>query len=550
MIKKDFEIIILILLLISNSIFAGVNPKNGNFYISYTDIDLENNKSAFPEIVRTYNSSASGVGYFGYGWSSNIETKLYAYPDGTLLIKERGLGASSYYKSDLALDFMLDDMIDQLIELAISEGNLENSPDLILQHRDKLTNNLEYRLGQWDTYVKKGLLDYVKDFPVGMQWLSHQYGNSILSRTEQGYKREQSKQTEEFNLNGLMIRYEKSSGASSVIEYVDNKISKIINTDGSILLFNTNEKGFVTEITFNDKKAFYKYKETDLAETSDIIGNVFTHTYDLKHNMISIGYVDGSKRIMTYYGRNSRIKSETDREGNKTEYDYVVFYKDDGTIDPDHFATTISHQDYDGKQTTTYEYVMDVKDNGERYTKMYKITTNGVSFETHYDELCDKPILKKRGEAQTIFKYNNRCLLTQKLNASDSVYLKYHPDFDKLIYVKNNAGITSFKYNKNQLLTEIIKNKIDRINLKYNEKGEIVSIILNGKIFNFTYNTQGRWNTVEIPKTGSIKILYDENNEFISNNYSKKEHKIFSRAMQAFSALIDFVKPAGVDYNM
>ena len=60
-------------LLLSLSIFAGVNLKNGNFYVTYCDINVPGGGHDL-KINRTYNSRSIEKGYFGLGWGSNIET--------------------------------------------------------------------------------------------------------------------------------------------------------------------------------------------------------------------------------------------------------------------------------------------------------------------------------------------------------------------------------------------------------------------------------------------------------------------------------------------
>ncbi len=52
---------------------AGINVNNGNFYVSYTDIYVPTAGLAL-DITRTYNSRSNYIqGYFGVGWSSEIE---------------------------------------------------------------------------------------------------------------------------------------------------------------------------------------------------------------------------------------------------------------------------------------------------------------------------------------------------------------------------------------------------------------------------------------------------------------------------------------------
>ena len=47
--------------------FGGVNLKNGNFYITYTDIVVPGGDHDLA-ITRTYNSKSNDNGWFGFGW--------------------------------------------------------------------------------------------------------------------------------------------------------------------------------------------------------------------------------------------------------------------------------------------------------------------------------------------------------------------------------------------------------------------------------------------------------------------------------------------------
>jgi hypothetical protein len=60
-------IVVGIMLIASSMAYAGVNPQNGDFYISYTDASLSGQGHEV-ELVRTYNSKSTHVGWFGYGW--------------------------------------------------------------------------------------------------------------------------------------------------------------------------------------------------------------------------------------------------------------------------------------------------------------------------------------------------------------------------------------------------------------------------------------------------------------------------------------------------
>src|SRR5688572_20717390 len=83
--------------------FSGVNLKNGNFYISYTDIVVPGGGNKL-EITRTYNSKATAVGWFGFGWGSEYETYLEVAADGAVIVHENGSGAETRFLPNTPID--------------------------------------------------------------------------------------------------------------------------------------------------------------------------------------------------------------------------------------------------------------------------------------------------------------------------------------------------------------------------------------------------------------------------------------------------------------
>ena len=87
---------IIILALFSSLAFSGVNLKNGNFYISYTDIVVPGTGKTL-DMTRTYNSKSTEKGWFGFGWGNVYETKLVKSPDGCVVVHEHGAGGSTRF---------------------------------------------------------------------------------------------------------------------------------------------------------------------------------------------------------------------------------------------------------------------------------------------------------------------------------------------------------------------------------------------------------------------------------------------------------------------
>ena len=547
----------LFVLLYSITLFAGVNLKNGNFYISYTDIVMESSYTAFKDITRTYNSKSTLIGLFGYGWGSPLETFLHSYPDGTVVIFEYGAGGKTIFTSELATDDMLDYMIDQLIEISIAQGDLDNTPNAIIQKRDELRDKHHKRVGLWDKYAKKGLLSYESDFPIGMEWESHQKGNELVIKMETGFKRKKANVLEEFNTLGKLTKLVKGIGQWSTIEYINGHIAKILHADGSAYLITTNEEGFVSSISYNDDKATFKYKGKNLVLARSMTKNYYKFDYDVFHNLTRINYnpirlkgTPEDSQYMEYEPKTSFISKITDRNGAVIEYKYDFFYHEDGSVDDNHYATNVIKTVENGeKATNTYEYFIGVKENGEQYTQKTVKTIRGYVTSTIYDELCNSPIEIIRGNRKTTFKYNNRCLLTEKISNRDSIYMKYHPKLEKLIYVKNKNGVTNFEYNDNANLTYAKNDDGVWAKLIYNKKGKIIEMQQEDKVLVFKYNEKDQPIIIESKGVGTVNITYDKYGE-IERVSSEDGHKIALKVTQAFQNLLALVKPAGVNLNM
>lgn len=546
------KILSLVALILSMNIFAGVIPKNGNYHVNYTDIVIEPNISGFKNISRTYNSNATEIGIFGYGWGSDLETRLFAFPDGTLMIKEGGTGMNIFYVSIFSTEDMLEQMIDELIEVTIEEGNLNNTPNSIIERRNKLKTNLLYRNSQWIKYQEKGLLELESDFPIGMEWESNQLGNEQIIKIENGYKRSGNRVVEEFSSNGNMTKYDKGNGYYFSLEYSGDKISKMKNADGSELIFTTYPEGFISSIAFGDEVAYYKYdNNNNLIESSDAAGNIFKHTYDVNHNMTGIYYTNGESRLMTYDPKTQKITSVTDQEGKVKEYEYLTFYNEDGSKNNNHFGTKISKYDNEGNRyTSTFEYIEGTRVNGQRFNKMLKTIVNGVQSETHYDELCGRPTSIEKGNFKTTFKYNNRCLVSEKHSADgESIYLEYHPDFEKISKV-TRGGITSeFEYNGKGLLSYAKNKKTkDWMKLEYNSDGEIIVIAQKKRELSFKYNEMNKPSEVTIKGKGTVYYTYDANGDILNVDEDKKN--LASEVNKGYQLLFRLLKPTKVDFKL
>lgn len=551
--NKLFRRLCLVLLLVSFlPLSAGVNLKNGNYYVSYTDHKLGTSKAPLKSIVRTYNSKSVGVGLFGYGWGSDIETRLKAYPDGFIIVQENGLGGSTYFVPLISDESLKEFMIDMIVDTAIEQGDLKNNPSAILQYRESMAD-WEKRASKWDLYVKKGLLEYETSFIEDMEWHSNQRGNQVIKFNGSTFLRKANKADDTFNLNGQLTRIDYGNGIYSVIEYENSRIRKISNSEGSVYTLETNSDGLIIKIISPDGESSYKYSGNDLIETSDTLGNIYLHQYDTNHNMTQISYQDDSKYMIEYYPGTQFVKQTTSRTGEVTDYEYGKYFKEDGSVDKDHYSTSVYRTDeYTGEPylSNYVEYIIGTRPSGKRYTAMVKTIRNGIETTTLYDDLCDNVKKITRGVRTTTFEYNNRCLMTRKDRGDgDVIELDYHPDFDKITRVTEYGITTTFNYDQKGNLIEADINTGEWLKLEYDDKSQILVMRQKDRTLNFEYNEYGKPVRIIMEGKGSIDVTYDSNGEIDKVN-SESGHKMALEVTSAFQSMLAIVKPAGVDLGL
>ena len=84
--------LLILIVLFTCSVNAGINKRNGTFFISYVDITTPYEKGQALQFWRTYRSTSTYKGWFGEGWGSVFETRLQIQPDGSALVTENGQG--------------------------------------------------------------------------------------------------------------------------------------------------------------------------------------------------------------------------------------------------------------------------------------------------------------------------------------------------------------------------------------------------------------------------------------------------------------------------
>ncbi len=541
MFMKGFSLT-LVALLATSLAHAGVNLKNGNFYISYTDIVVPGGGKKL-EITRTYNSKSTDVGWFGFGWGSEFETKLEISADGSIIVHEHGSGAKTRFTPKTPVDAVAAAtkiVTEMKKKTALSD---KSSSDLI----QKLANNAELR----HTYsVNFGVQATVA---TGSVLYSNDRGPQELFVTKDGYRRVHTDgRADFFNPTGQLTKITDKSGYFVGFNYKEGKLESIKDSQAKQIFFSWYPGGLVKEIwSSGDKKASYKYDESNLSYSNDIGDNAYEYGYDKSHNLSQIRYGDKTSLKISYDHNTFFVTEVVDRNGEQTKYQYGA----DPKNAENHYWTTVTKPGFDGKPVANrYEYETKTTADGARYT--YRILTdiNSIKTDTIFGE-NSLPLKIARGNHVTNFEYNSDGLLTKKSSTKgDFVNIEYDAAIKKIKKVVNNEGTTSFEYDAKGNLVKAMNNLGKTVFLIYDTKGKISKMVdqeseTSRRVLAFKYNSLGKPVEIEMEKVGKINVAYDNYGE-IKKVESSAGHKMALQVTQAFQNLLTIVKPAGVNLNM
>jgi YD repeat-containing protein len=539
------KLMTLLVLLITTTAYAGVNLKNGNFYISYTDIVVPGSGKKL-EITRTYNSKSTELGWFGFGWGSDYETHLEVSADGSVVVHENGAGGKTRFTPKNKVDAVA--AAQKIIEAMKAKTTLtgKSEKDLL----DRLVGNAELRHAYALNFGVKTQL------AAGTILYSNQRGLQQVQKLKSGYKRTLADGKEQiFDDTGKLVKINEQNNYSIDIAYnKSGKVETIKDNMAKQLYFEWYPDGRVKHIwSAGDKKTAYKYNEKDLVYSKDISGNEYNYTYKSNHYLTKIEYSDKTALEISYDPKTFFVATLKDRGGEETKYKYESDPKN-----PDfHYWTFVTKPGFDGKPVTNrYEYEIKNKPDGSLYTYRILTEVSGVKTETIYSECCSLPLKIARGSHVTTFEYNEDGLLTKKSSTKgDFVNIEYNNDIKKISKVVNNTGWTQFSYDAKGNLLKAVNSDGKAVLLVYDSNGKITKMVdndsktKNKRTLAFKYNSLGKPVEIAMDTVGQINVSYDNYGE-IKKVQSKAGHKMALQVTQAFQNLLSIVKPAGVNLNL
>lgn len=502
---------------------AGVNPQNGNFFISYKDIAQESGGREL-NLVRTYNSQAIELGWFGSGWGSPFETRLIAMPDGSAAVQEHGTGEIKYYRAKEKADIQRG--VARIVEAATQAGRL--SPEAAAALRSRLVGDEDLRVRRVLQYGLQA------DLPVNSVRRSDNCTAGALTRIADSYKRTTCDRVNEyFDLQGRLVRREESGGYSVRIDYEGKRPGSIKDTLGQGVSLKWTPAGLLAEASNGKDRVTYAYDKNDNLISSDHASGLrYVFEYDGNHNMTRIGYVDNvSMRIVYSSETNGVVGSVTERSGDRTVYEYRSDPKDAG-----HTWTKITAISVTGQQSSReFEY-------------------RRMTSETGAALLASLAVSDQRNRVETAYDGKGRIIRRTDAAGSVSEYI-YHPRNDKLILVLSKDLDTQFHYDAQGNLTHVENSKGRVIDLDYRNTSRIQRVVevdraaKTRRELAFKYNADGRPSEITLVGSGRITVEYDHKGD-IKKTSSTQGAAMALQVTRAFQNLLSVVRVAGAQFEM
>lgn len=498
---------------------AGVNTKNGNFYITYEDVSLKAEDHAVA-VNRTYNSKASGIGWFGFGWASTYETRLIVMPDGSVIVHEQGLGQTNRYYPKGGAD--LKGGVEKIIEAALQRGEL--TPDTAGDMRQKLLISEDLRVSK---VLRYGIQTQLP------QGVAVQCCAATIMLVDNEYRRTLSDTSHEyFDLLGRMIRKEED-GYTVTIHYAGTRPDAVSDSLGQRINYKWTESGLATEAASADGSITVRYsydKKDNLVTANTLYGLIYHYKYDRRHNMTQIRYIDNS-RMFIRYDMNGDATFVTETDGTKTAYAYRI-----DPADPRHYWVTITlNHGTRERSVHEQEFLSIVNASGVEILQRVTDTQHGNKYETVWDE---------QGRVKHI-----------RRPYGEFIEYTYHPTLNLISMVQTEDGKTEFQYDAAGQLVRAEKSDGKLIELSYDQHKHVLRMVETDKgeqtrrELTFKYNAMGKPVEINMAGKGKITVAYDGKGEITKVDSTQGSHMALE-VMQAFQSLLSVVKVAGVGGNM
>jgi len=521
---------------------ASVTLRNGNFYMSYTDVVVPGGFQM--EIERVYNSKTDFAGMFGSGWGCEYEEYLRVQDDGSVVVHEYGGGADNHFTPLTTQALPLEKIYDELTSAAEKLGQFSNAEEEGAYRAWLVDHHQE----EFDRFRKLGLVK-TQHLGVGQVFRSRRFGNQVLSRVPEGYQRaSDTGRFEEFDLAGQLVRVWDANHNFVALHYdAKGHLSTMEDNNSNKFVFAFTDKGYVKSIGWGSKVSRYEYSGSDLVKSTDVEGHTYKYAYsaDNRHNMTGIHYTDGTDLRVAYYptDQNENVKEIKDRDGTLYEYQYDRSVKDQ-------YGVTVTSTHPDKKVAVdTYRYYVDHDANGTTYTSRLMESIDGDATDTSYNSDAQPLSITKNG-ATTKFEYDVYGHVTLKQTTTQTIKLTYDPIIRKVTSVTTTAGgkttVVTFKYDDKGNMVDATDPSGKEVAVTYDDNGRVSTLAeKTGGTMHIEYNKDSKPVHVAVDGVGAVSVLYKDNGD-IAKVSSDSGDTVALKVTSLFQEMMTMIKPPAV----
>ena len=336
---------------------AALNVRNGNNSIAYRD--LRTQPAGSLELARSYNSFSGEAGWLGVGWGTLFETRLVTFADGTAAIREYGSGAFTYYGAADAVakdKAATGDMFSRALQNNSADAKARDkaAADLgqIIANREKLDAAATSRLigdmaRNRDLMVQKSIQHQLPLHEIRHELPTSSCASGRLVSDDQGYVRIGCDYSRErFSKQGVLLSRSPMPGDEITAMYNGGKRpSEIRHSSGDKITLTWDASGrLLSASNPRGQRMSYEYDSRgDLVRTSGAGPEpAYQYSYDDKHNLLQIKYIDGTELLYAYDPK-GRLSKVTERTGERLDISYPI------TLDkPQLDSTRVARFDFQG----------------------------------------------------------------------------------------------------------------------------------------------------------------------------------------------------------
>ena len=530
---------------------AFVDTKNANFTKTFVDLFLPSSNLPL-SLTRSYSSRSLYKGMFGYGWCSNLETKVEVLPDNSINVVECGGGKEvPYYSAKKGNKTVLVDKImsevrkrKHLSSQYIRQVEKDVKGSSLLQSELIRAFGLEGKAKVGKTYRAAGNSNETLKFQ----------GNRYVRRLANG-------EVQIFNKRGQLIQEMNTSGSWIKIIRKKGKIVRVMDNKGRALQFSYNKSGSLYLVKGpNKKQVEYEIIEDNLKRVVNTNKKEYLYDYDEYHNLTKIKYPPdaefskGSTESLDYNIKEDWVVSFKDKRDCKESYDYQSNKKT-----KDHYWTTV--RKICGNTVTNnsrYEFWNKTNPAGEKYLYRARQNINGRMTDIVYDYATGGPLRVRRGSVTTHYAYHPDGSVRERKEPGRIVA---YPLYDKVCkkpsrvtvkYVQGKKVVrqihTSLSYDherkKCHLLRADQKETGRWVEVKRDFQGRISEMWdQSKKRIRVTYNeAAGKPHEIIRPGVGAIRFFYTADGD-VDNSKTQSDPAIATQITSVFNGFLELISP-------